>query len=96
MFRQEEEDQLNRSNEILLNNRINSIRQSLQIKENRILQTIEKLNQSERPDKRILRLHRGRIRNLKQKADREIRKWEEKRKVSVGYKRIAGALIYFS
>ena len=96
MFRQEEEDQLNRSNEILLNNRINSIRQSLQIKENRILQTIEKLNQSERPDKRILRLHQGRIRNLKQKADREIRKWEEKRKVSVGYKRIAGALIYFS
>ena len=95
-IREEENKQLHHTNEILLNNRITSIRQSLHIKKYQILETIDKLNQRDSPDERILRLHTGRIRNLQQKADREIRKLEDKRTVSVGYKRIAGALIDFT
>ncbi len=45
---------------------------------------------------RILRLHHDRIRNLQPKVDREIRNLEDRRKVGVGYNRIAGALIDFA
>ena len=95
MILEDEETELQRSNEVLLNNRIASIQQSLDLKENRIRQTIEKLNQSGQPNPGILRLHEGRMRNLRLKAENEIRKWEAQRVVSVGYKRIAGGLIYF-
>ena len=95
-IREEEEAKLHRSNEILLNNRIASVQQALDLKENRIRQTIQTLNQGRQADPRILRLHEGRMRNLRQNAENEIRKWEEKRVVSVGYRRIAGGLIHFA
>ena len=94
-IREEEETKLKRYNEILLNNRIASVRQALDLKENRIRQTIQTLNQGGKPDQRILRLHKGRMRNLRQNAEDEILKWEKKRVVSVGYRRIAGVLINF-
>lgn len=95
-IREEEEAKLYRSNEILLNNRIASVRQSLGLKENRTRQTIQTLNQSGEADSRILRLHEGKMRNLRRNAENEIRKWEEKRVVSVGYRRFAGGLIEFA
>ena len=95
-IREEEEAKLRRSNEILLNNRIASVRQALSLKENRILQTIQTLNQGGKADPRILHLHEGRMRNIRQNAEIEIRKWEEKRGVSVGYRRFAGGLILFT
>ena len=95
-IREEEEAKLQRSNEILLNNRIASVRQALDLKENRIRQTIQILNQGGGADPRILRLHKGRMRNLRQNAENEILKWEKKRVVSVGYRRMAGVLIHFA
>ena len=95
-IREDEEAKLRRSNEILLNNRIASIRQSLDLKENRIRQTIQKLNQGGNADVRILRLNEGRMRNLRQNAENKIRQWEGKRAVSVGYRRIAGCVIHFA
>ena len=95
-IREDEEATLHRSNEILLNNRIASVQQALGLKENRIRQTIQTLNQGRQADPRILRLHEGRMRNLRQNAETEIHKWEEKRLVSVDYRRIAGGLIHFA
>ena len=96
LIREDEEASLRRSNEILLNNQIASIRQARGIKANRIRQTIQELNQRENADPRILRLHEGRLRKLRQRAEDDIRKWEAKREVSVGYRRIAGGLIHFA
>ena len=95
-IREDEEAQLRRANEILVNNRIASVRQALSLKENRIRQTIQTLNQGGKANPRILRLHEGRMRNLRQNAENEIRKWEEKRVVSVGYRRFAGGLIHIT
>jgi len=95
-IREEEEKKLRRANEVLLNNRIASVNQALGLKENRIRQTIQKLNQNGKPDAKILRLHEGRMKNLRRKAKEEIDKWESRRGVSVGYRRIAGALIHFT
>ena len=58
-IREEEEVKLRRSNEVLLDNRIASIKQALTIKETRIRRTIRKLNESGEPDAKILRLHEG-------------------------------------
>ncbi len=94
MLREEEEESLRRANEVLVNNRIESIRQTLGLKEQRIRQTIQKVRQRG-GDARILRLHEGRLRNLQQTADAEIAKWEARRPVTVGYKRVAAALVSF-
>ena len=93
---EDEEEKLRHSNEILLNNRIASINQALTIKEIRIRRTISKLNESGEPDARILNLYKGRMRNLKRKAQEQINTWESKRGVSVGYRSIAGTLIHFT
>ena len=95
-IREEEEEKLRRANEVLLNNRIASVNQALGLKENRIRQTIQKLNQNGEPNAKILRLYEGRMKNLRRKAKEEIDKWESRRGVSVGYRRIAGALIHFT
>lgn len=95
MVREEEEKRLRRDNEILVNNRIESIRQTLDLKERRITRTIEKIRHHSRPDPRILRLHEGRLRNVRQNAETEIQKWEQRRSGSVGYRRVAGGIIYF-
>jgi superfamily II DNA or RNA helicase len=96
LIREEEERKLRRDNEILINNRIESITQALDLKEGRIRRTIEKIRQRKDTDPRIMRLHEGRLRNLRQNTEGEIRKWEERRAVSVGYRRVAAGLLDFA
>lgn len=95
LIREEQEEKLERSNQILLNNRIESIKQALDIKQTRISKIIDDLSQSDQVNKNILRLHQGRMKNLQESAEDEIDKWESKRKVSVGYRPIIGCLIRF-
>ena len=90
MIREEEERSLRRANEVLINNRIDSLRQSVEIKERRIRETMMQLT-TKNADERIVRLHQGRLRKLREQSDVEIARLEKRRGVSVGYRRIAAA-----
>ena len=79
MLREKEERSLRRSNEVLINNRIESIRQTLGLKEQSIHQTIQQVRQGS-GNAQILRMHEGRLRHLHETADAKIAKWESSRR----------------
>jgi SNF2 family DNA or RNA helicase len=94
MIREDEEKKLRRSNDTLVNNQIESVKQATMIKINKEKEIIRKLKwQGKTDDDRIVRLHNGRIRNLGIARDEKITGLEKKRPVSVGFSLIAGGLV---
>jgi len=94
MIREEEEQTLRRRNDTLVNNQIESVKQATTIKVRKASEIILKLSvQGKKEDDRIVRLHKGRIRNLELSMEEKIRGFEQKRSVSVGYSLIAGGLV---
>ncbi|MBO8130957.1 MAG: DEAD/DEAH box helicase [Candidatus Marinimicrobia bacterium] len=94
MIREEEEQKLKRRNDTLVNNQIESVRQSATIKIKKAEEIIRKLKEQGKSDKDpIIRLHNGRIRNFKISMEEKIKELELKRAVSVGFNLIAGGVV---
>lgn len=94
MIREDEEQKLKRANDILVNNQIESVKQAATIKIKKAEEIIKKLKSQGKPEEdRIVRLHRGRIRNLEIVKDEKIRSLEEKRFVSVGFNLVGGGVV---
>lgn len=94
MIREEEEKKLKKNNDILINNEIESVIQANEIKIKKAEETIKKLILQEKTEEdRIVRLHRGRIRNLESLKEQKIKELEQKRYISVGYTLIAGGIV---
>jgi len=94
MIREEEEKKLRRSNDTLVNNQIESVKQATAIKIKKAEEIIRKLiDQGKTDEDPIIRLHNGKIRNLKISAEEKIKELELKRAVSVGFSLISGGLV---
>jgi len=94
MIREEEEEKLRRTNDTLVNNQIESVKQATAIKIARAEETIGKLlKQGKREDDPIVRLHSGRIRNFRISMEQKIQQLELRRPVSVGFNLIAGGVV---
>ena len=94
MLRAEEENKLKQSNNLLVDNQIESIKQVTAIKIGRAAKTIGNLlSQDHEEESPIVRLHRGRIRNLEMGLQERVVKLEEKRAVSVGFTLMAGGIV---
>ena len=92
--RGEEEDNLRRNNDTLVNNQIESVKQATTIKIKREEGIIKKLEDQGKIDEDpIVRLHKGRIRNLLNSEEQKIKELEQKRPVSVGFSLIAGGVV---
>lgn len=92
--REEEEEKLKRSNNILVNNQIESIKQATTIKIRKAEEIIRKLISHDRTEEDpIVRLHRGRIRNLEIALAEKIKSYEQKRAISVSFALIAGGVV---
>jgi superfamily II DNA or RNA helicase len=95
MLRAEEEEKLRQSNNVLVDNQIESVKQSSAIKIGRAKKIIENLlGQGHEEDSPIVRLHRGRIRNLEMGLEEQVGKLQEKRAVSVGFTLVAGGIVH--
>lgn len=93
MIREEEEGKLKQSNDTLVNNQIESVKQAAAIKIRKAEETIAKLkNQGKTEDDPIVRLYRGKIRNFNVSMEQKIRELEGKRAVSVGFNTVAGGV----
>lgn len=94
MIREEEEQKLRRTNDTLVNNQIESVKQAAAIKIKKAEEIIRNLrSQGKTDDSPIVRLHRGRIRNFKISMEERIKSLEQKRAVSVGFNLIAGGVV---
>lgn len=94
MIREEEEQRLERNNNTLINNQIESIKQAAAIKIRKAEEIIKKLIFQGMNDKdSIVRLHQGRIRNIKNSMEEKIKELEKKRPVSVSFNLIAGGMV---
>ena len=94
MIREEEEQRLERNNNTLINNQIESIKQAAAIKIRKAEEIIKNLIFQGMNDKdRIVRLHQGRIRNIKNSMEEKIKELEKKRPVSVSFNLIAGGMV---
>lgn len=94
MLGAQEEEKLRQSNNVLVDNQIESVKQSTAIKIARAQKIIQNLlGQGHEDDSPIVRLHRGRIRNLEMGLEEQIAKLQEKRPVSVGFTLIAGGTV---
>lgn len=94
MIREEEEEKLRRTNDTLVDNQIESVRQATAIKIKKAEETTGKLvGQGKKPDDPIVRLYRGRIRNFRISMEERIAQLEQKRPVSVGFSLIAGGVV---
>jgi hypothetical protein len=94
MIREEEEQKLNRNNNTLINNQIESVKQAATIKIGKAEEIIKKLKfQGINDEDRIIRLHRGRMRNVKNSMEEKIKELEKKRPVSVAFNLIAGGMV---
>ncbi len=94
MKREEEEQKLRRSNDTLVNNQIESVKQASTIKIKKAEEIIRKLiEQGKTEEDPIVRLHNGRIRNFKISMEDKIKELEQKRPVSVGFNLIAGGVV---
>jgi len=94
MIREEEEQRLERNNNTLINNQIESVKQAAAIKIRKAEEIIKKLIfQGTNDEDRIVRLHRGRIRNIKNSMEGKIKELEKKRPVSVSFNLIAGGMV---
>jgi SNF2 family DNA or RNA helicase len=94
VIRAEEEGKLKRTNDTLVNNQIESIKQATTIKVNRTKETIRKLlEQGKTEEDPIVRLYIGRIRNFEIFMEQKVRELEQKRAVSVAFNLVAGGLV---
>lgn len=94
MIREEEEHNLRRNNDTLVNNQIESVKQATAIKIKKAEEIIRKLlGQGKTEEDPIVRLHKGRIRNIRISMEEKMNKLEQKRSVSVGFNLIAGGIM---
>lgn len=94
IIREEEEQKLRRTNDTLVNNQIESVKQAAAIKIKKAEEIIRKLrSQGKTDDDPIVRLHMGRIRNFKISMEERTKSLEQKRAVSVGFNLIAGGVV---
>ncbi len=94
MARDDEQQKLRRSNDTLVNNQIESVKQATEIKIKKSEDTIRKLKQGGSTEEDpIVRLHRGIIRNVRDHMDQKIRELEQKRTVLVTFNLIAGGVV---
>lgn len=94
IIRDEEEQKLRKSNDTLVNNQIESVKQAATIKIKKAEEIIRKLiEQGKTEEDPIVRLHKGRIRNFRISMEDKIKELEQKRPVSVGFNLIAGGAV---
>lgn len=94
MIREEEEQKLRRTNDTLVNNQIESVKQATVIKIKKAEEIIRKLkSQGKTDDDPIVRLHKGRIRNFGIFMEERIKSLEQKWAVSVGFNLIVGGVV---
>lgn len=94
MIREEEEQRLKRSNNILVNNQVESVKQATLIKIKKAEVIIRKLKLAGQTEEDpIVRLHRGRIRNLEIALEEKIKTFEEKKAISVSFALVAGGVV---
>lgn len=94
MIREEEEHKLRKSNDTLVNNQIESVKQATAIKIKKAEEIIRKLlGQGKTEEDPIVKLHKGRIRNIRISMEEKMNKLEQKRFVSVGFNLIAGGIV---
>jgi len=94
MIREEEEQKLRRTNDTLVNNQIESVKQAASIRIKKAEEIIGKLRSQGKTDNDpIVRLHKGRIRNFGILMEERIKSLEQKRAVSVGFNLIAGGVV---
>jgi len=94
MIREEEEEKLRRTNDTLVNNQVESVKQATTIKVRKMKETIVKLlNQGKSEEDPIVRLYKGRIRKFEFARDEKMEGLEQKRAVSVGFNLIGGGLV---
>jgi SNF2 family DNA or RNA helicase len=88
------EDEEKRLNDTLVNNQIESVKQAAKIKINKGEEIIKKLEwQGKTSEDSIIKLHKGRIRNIKNNMEQKIVDLEKKRPVSVGFNLIMGGVV---
>ena len=93
-LRAEEERGLKQSNDVLVENQIESVKQSTAIKIGRAERIIQNLlSQGHAEDSPIVRLHRGRIKNMEIGREERAAQLETKRAVSVGFTLVAGGIV---
>ena len=90
MFREDEEKALVRSNLILVDTRIEQIKKSHEVKIDKINQTLMTVS-----DPRLIRMYRGRIRNLENQLTEQVEELENKRGTSVGFRLLACGFVRF-
>jgi len=94
IIREEEEEKLRRSNDTLVNNQIESVKQAGTIKIRKAKEIISKfLNQGKSEEDPIVRLHKGRIRKFEISMQEKMESLEQKRAVSVGFNLINGGVV---
>jgi len=94
LVREEEEQKLRKSNNTLVNNQIESVKQATAIKIKKAEEIIKKRKEESRADEDpIIRLHNGRIRNFKISMEEKIKELEQKKAVSVGFSLVAGGIV---
>jgi len=94
MIREDEEQKLRRTNDTLVNNQIESVKQAAAIKTRKAEEIINRLrSQGKTDDDTIVRLHKGRIRNFEISMQERIKSLEQKRAVSVGFNLVAGGVV---
>ena len=94
MIREEPENKTRKSNDTLVNNQLESVRQATAIKIRKAEEIISKLLVQGKTEKDpIVRLHKGRIRNLKISMEERVNQLEQKRSISVGFNLVAGGIV---
>jgi uncharacterized coiled-coil protein SlyX len=94
MIHAEQEGKLKRTNDTLVNNQIESVKQATKIKVNKTKETIRKLrDQGKTEEEPIVRLYTGRIRNFEIAMEQKVSELEQKRAVSVGFNLVAGGVV---
>jgi len=94
LIREDEENTLKKTNDTLVNNQIESVNQATRIKIDKANGTIGKLREQGKSESDpIVRLHKGRIRNLDISREQKVAELDKKRAVSVGFNHVAGGFV---
>ena len=94
IIREGEEQKLRRTNDTLVNNQIESVKQAAALKIKKAEEIIRKLrSQGKADDDQIMRIPKGRIRNLEISMEERVKSLEQKRAVSVGFNLITGGVV---
>ncbi|MEN6295274.1 MAG: SNF2-related protein [Chloroherpetonaceae bacterium] len=94
MIREDEERKLRRSNDTLVNNQIESVRQATLIKIKKAEEIIKTLLEGGKTEEDpIVRLHKGRIRKFRDSEEQNINELEQKRSILITFDLIAGGVV---